>query len=152
MTEERSSQRGPTDPAVKTFAAIARRLSPGDFDEFIELVRHLRQAEDPEEYDSWVRALEELMEQHPARADSFPLADEPMPFGLKRWAEYVGLRIRRLRKAAGMKQANLAAAAGLTQSHIGRLENAEHGATHLTLTKIAKALGVDVGELDPCTA
>jgi DNA-binding XRE family transcriptional regulator len=151
LTEERPSPGGPIEPAVKTLAAIARRFSPTDFDEFIELVRHLRQADDQEEYDSWVRAIEELLEQQPTRAEPFPLADEPMPPGLKRWAVHVGRKIRQLRKAAGMKQADLAAAAGLTQSHISRLENAEHSATHLTLTKIAKALGVEVGEIDPCT-
>ena len=79
------------------------------------------------------------------------MADEAMPPGLKRWAEHVGGTIRTLRKKAGMTQADLARVTGLTQSHLSRLENAEHSATYLTLTKIAKALGVEVGAIDPCT-
>jgi DNA-binding XRE family transcriptional regulator len=150
LTEDRSAQGGLVDPTVRALAAIAKRLSPADFDEFIELVRNLRRADDQEEYDSWIRAIEELLEQGPAVAEPFPMADGPMSPGLKRWAEHVGRKIRELRKGAGMKQADLAAATGLTQSHISRLENAEHSATHLTLTKIAKALGVAVGKIDPC--
>jgi DNA-binding XRE family transcriptional regulator len=151
LTEDRSVQGDVVDPAVKTLGSIARRLSSADFDEFIELVRRLRKADDQEEYDSWLRAIGELLEQQPVGAEPFPLADEPMPPGLKRWAEHVGRSIRKLRKRAGMTQTDLARAAGLTQSHVSRLENAEHSGTHLTLTKIAKALGVEVGEIDPCT-
>lgn len=151
LTEDRSARDGLTDPAVRALAQSIKRLSPPDFDELLDLVRHLRQADDQEEYDSWVRAIEELLEPQPARAEPFPLEDEPMPTGLKKWAEHVGGRIRELRNKAGMTQVDLARAAGLTQSHVSRLENAEHSATHLTLTKIAKALGVAVGEIDPCT-
>ncbi len=91
------------------------------------------------------------MGERQAGADHFPLNDEPVPPGLKQWAEDVGRRIREPRKSAGMKQADLAAAAGLTESHLSRLENAGHNATHMILTKIAKALGVELGEIDPST-
>ena len=50
-----------------------------------------------------------------------------------------------------MTQTDLAKKAGLPESHISRLENAEIRATNLTLVKIAKALGVSVGDIDPCT-
>lgn len=150
LTEDRSAQGGLIDPAVRTLAAIAKRLSPADFEEFIELVRRLRQADDQEECDSWVRAIEELLGPQPVGAEPFPLTDEPMTPGLEGWAKHVGRRIRQLRTGIGLMQVDLAEAAGLTQSHISRLENAEHSATHLTLTKIAKALGVEVGEIDPC--
>jgi DNA-binding XRE family transcriptional regulator len=150
LTEDRSAQGGLIDPAVRTLAAIAKRLSPADFDEFIELVRNLRRADDQEEYDSWIRAIKELLDQQPAAAAPFPLVDESMTPGLKKWADHVGGRIRELRIGAGLTQADLATAAGLTQSHVSRLENAEHSATHMTLTKIAKSLGVEVGEIDPC--
>jgi DNA-binding XRE family transcriptional regulator len=149
LTEDRSARGRLVDPAVEALGSIARRLSPADFDEFLELVRRLRQANEPEECDSWLRAIGELLEQQPVAVGPFPLADEPMPPGLKRWADHVGGKIRELRNKVGMTQADLARAAGLTQSHVSRLENAEHSATHLTLTKIAKALGVEAGEIDP---
>jgi transcriptional regulator with XRE-family HTH domain len=66
------------------------------------------------------------------------------------WAEHVSRRIRELRNGAGLNQGELARAAGLTQSHISRLENARHSATHLTLTKVAEALDVGIGVIDPC--
>jgi len=69
--------------------------------------------------------------------------------GLKKCAEFVGCKIRELRKNARMKQADLAKAAGLTPRDISRLENGENIATHLTLAKIADSLSVDVGFIDP---
>ena len=151
LTEDRSAQGGLVDTAVRDLARSIKQLSPADFDELLGLVRRLREADDQEEYDSWVRAIEELLGPRTAVAEPFPLTEGPMTPGLKAWSEHVGRRIRELRKDAGMKQADLASAAGLTQSHVSRLENAEHSATHLTLTKIAEALGVEVGEIDPCT-
>jgi hypothetical protein len=56
LTEDRSEQGGLVDPVVRALVAIVKRLSPAEFDEFIELVRNLRQTDDREEYDSWVRA------------------------------------------------------------------------------------------------
>ncbi len=151
LTEDRSAQGGTIDPAVRALARRIKQLSSADFAELLDLVQNLRQADDPEEYDSWVRAIEEHLGERKPGANPFPLDDEPMPPGLKKWADHVGRRIRELRKSAGMKREDLAAAAGLTESHISRLENAEHSATHMTLTKIAKALGVEVGEIDPST-
>jgi hypothetical protein len=43
-------------------------------------------------------------------------------------------------------------AAGIPPDDIRRLEDLEHPASHLALTRIARALGVDVGEIDPGTA
>ncbi|SRR5579885_2987294 len=150
LTGDRSAQGGLSDPAVRALAQSIKRLSPADFDELLDLVRRLHEADDQEEYDSWIRAIEELLEVQPTGTEPFLLKDEPMPSGLKKWAEHVGGKIRELRREAGLTQVDLARAAGLTQSHVSRLENAEHSATHLTLTKIAGALGVDVGQLDPC--
>jgi DNA-binding XRE family transcriptional regulator len=150
LTEDRSAQGGLTDPGARAFVESVKRLSPGDFDELLELCRHLRKADDQEEYDSWGRAIVELLEPRRGEPEPFPLKDEPMPAGLKKWAEHAGGKIKELRLKAGMTQAELAQTAGLTQSHISRLENAEHSPTHFTLAKIAGALGIDVGELDPC--
>ena len=51
-----------------------------------------------------------------------------------------------------MSQSELAKLAGIPQPHLSRLENAEHSPTHKTLTKIAIALGIPVGDIDPAHA
>ena len=60
-----------------------------------------------------------------------------MTRGLKKWATHVGNKIKDFREKAEMTQTDLAKKAGLPQSHISRLENAEHTPTNLTLVKIA---------------
>jgi HTH-type transcriptional regulator/antitoxin HipB len=61
----------------------------------------------------------------------------------------VGARIRAERKRQKMTQDTLAEISGLPQSHICRLEQGKHAATEDTISRIANALGVDSGEIDP---
>lgn len=68
-----------------------------------------------------------------------------------KWLEYISGKIKDARKAAGLTQAQLAEKSGLPQSHISRLENAEHSPSRKTLEKIAVALGIDVKTFDPCS-
>ena len=78
-----------------------------------------------------------------------PLHLDATPVSSK-WAEHVGIKIRTLRTSAGMTQNQLAEKAGLQQSNISRIESAEYSPTHMTLSKIAKVLDVEVGTIDPC--
>ncbi len=123
-----------------------------DCEELFELLQDWRKADDPEERRSIQRAMEEVLAQIPAEVRPLePTGHEAsMSRGLKARADRVGKRIRELRERAGLTQTVLAEKAGLPQSHISRLENAEHSATHMTLEKIARALGVRVGDIDPC--
>ena len=126
-------------------------LPKADRDDLFELIQEWRQAEEPEAQRDIRRAIEEIVAQLPIRAKPFlSEGDKPLARGLKAWAEHVGRRIRDLREKAALTQVQLAEKAGLPQSHISRLENAEHSATNMTLEKIAKALGVEVSDLDPC--
>lgn len=126
-------------------------LGRADRDDLFELLQEWRTTEDPEERRSIHRAMEEIIAQLPIAARPILTEGEkPMPRGLRKWSEYVGRKILELREAAGLTQTQLAEKAGLPQSHISRLERAEHSATHMTLEKIATALGVPVKELDPC--
>ena len=77
------------------------------------------------------------------------MIEEPPGPGLQNWLDYVSKRIRELREKAGWTQEDLAQKTGLPQSHISRLENGKHSPAHATLEKIAAALGVGVGEIDP---
>jgi DNA-binding XRE family transcriptional regulator len=126
-------------------------LPRADRDDMFELLLEWRKTGDPEERRAIQGAMEEILAQVPIAA--MPLTDtikKPMTRGLASWARHVGGRIKDLRETAGLSQAELAVKAGLTQSHISRLENAEHSPTHLTLEKIAKALGVEARQIDPC--
>lgn len=141
-------------PAILALSVLIERigsLPKADRDDLFELLQEWRKTENAEEQESIHRAMEEILAQVPTTTKPlFPVEEESLSRGLKPWAEHVGQRIRVLRTQGGITQSDLASRAGLPQSHISRLENAEHSATHLTLEKIANALGVPVGEIDPC--
>src|SRR5690242_14634722 len=61
----------------------------------------------------------------------------------------VGSRIRNARKARGFSQDKLAYSIPLDRAHIGMIENGKRAATIPTLTKLAVALGCEVGEFFP---
>ena len=60
----------------------------------------------------------------------------------------IGSRIKALRERRGWSQADLAREAGITSSVIGKLETNPDRGTRC-LPQIARALGVEPGELDP---
>lgn len=126
-----------------------RSLPKSDRDEMFELLMELKNTDDDEEKRGIQRAMEEILAQIPIGVRSMPLDHRPMTRGLHAWAQHVGQTIKRLREQANMTQIELAEKAGLTQSHVSRIENAEHSPTHFTLDKIAKALSVEIRELDP---
>ncbi len=141
-------------PAILALSVLIERigsLPKAERDDLFELLQEWRKADTTEEQESIHHAMEEILAQVPiATKPLFRNEQEPLSRGLKPWAEHVGQKIRELRANAGLTQNDLASRAGLPQSHISRLENAEHSATHFTLEKIAKALGVPVDEIDPC--
>ena len=127
-------------------------LPQADRDDLFELMTEWRKTDDHEGRRDIHRAMEEILAQVPIGVKTMPMpADGPLPGAAKSWAEHVGNEILELRKKESLSQEQLAEKAGLKQSHISRLENAQHTATHKTLTKIAQALGVTVGQIDPCT-
>ncbi len=139
---------------VLAFSIVFERigtLPKVDRDDLFDLVIALREASDPVERKEIEDAMEEIL------IGPVPVLSQPLPLpevvpetsGLKKWLDHVGGRIKECRESLNLTQADLAQKAGLTQSHISRLENAAHSATYKTLEKIAQALGVQIGELDP---
>jgi transcriptional regulator with XRE-family HTH domain len=59
----------------------------------------------------------------------------------------LGKRIRAIRKTKGLSQEQLANEAALDRSYVGGIERGEHNFNVITLIKIAKTLGVTVGQL-----
>jgi DNA-binding XRE family transcriptional regulator len=59
----------------------------------------------------------------------------------------LGTQVKRIRLDQGLSQTAVADAAGITYKHLGRIELAQSEAGADMLVRIAKALGVTVGEL-----
>ena len=118
-----------------------------DQDTLYALFREMANANGPEEQAMVRRAIREVLDQSPVSATELPVRNEAP--GLAKWTLYVGGRIKLLREKAGLSQSELAKLAKIPQPHLSRLENAEHSPTHKTLSKIAEALGIPVGDIDP---
>lgn len=136
---------------VMALSIIMKRiesLPKPDREDLFALTREWEKAGTEEELLSIRRAMREILAQTPVTARPLPKPRDAE--GLEKWAAHVGAKIRALREVAGLSQVQLAEKAGIPQPHLSRLERAEHSATHKTLVKIATALGVDVGKIDPC--
>lgn len=57
-----------------------------------------------------------------------------------------GLKVQKLRKSRGLSQEKLAELAGVHRTYIGMIERAEKNITLINISKIAKALEVDIKE------
>jgi transcriptional regulator with XRE-family HTH domain len=60
-----------------------------------------------------------------------------------------GLRLCRLREAAGLTQESLAQAAGLHWTYVGQVERGERNLTYKNVLKLARGLGREPAELLP---
>jgi len=61
----------------------------------------------------------------------------------------LGLQIRKKREKYGASQEGLAAAIGITRSYYGEIERGQRNVSAVYMMRIAKTLGVEVGELFP---
>jgi transcriptional regulator with XRE-family HTH domain len=59
----------------------------------------------------------------------------------------LGKRVRELRKERGYSQEKLAERAGIHENHVRRIEGGTANPSYVVLVKLAKALGVEAGEL-----
>ena len=60
---------------------------------------------------------------------------------------HLAMNLKRVRQRRGMTQAELARKARVSLPYVGRLEIGRHDPKLSTLRRLAKALGVSVGEL-----
>jgi len=144
----------PEDKAIAlALAVIVERiqsLPKPDRDDLFELIQGLRKRNTDEEVEDIVNTMEEILAQSPARIGDLGLARQSKTTeGLKKWKQFVASNLRKLRQKAGLTQIELAEKANLPQSHVSRLESAQYSATHATIQKLAKALGVPASTLDP---
>ena len=158
MLKEMETYTGLSEPAKQSILALSivfgriAELSKADNDDLFDLLGEWRNCGNFEEARGIQRAMEEILAQVPIRSRALPLDRErPMPRGLRSWTKHVGQKIKEFRELAKLNQTELAEKAGLTQSHISRLERAEHSPTNFTLEKIANALSIEVRQLDPAS-
>lgn len=139
-----------SDFMLKLLELRLKSLPKSVSEDLISLIPELQQCENAEEYGELSKTMRELI--FPELIDGQKVATfseiTPSEALLKRMT-YIGNKIREHRKVAGMNQEQLSSATGLTQSHISRLESGKHSPSHETLKRIADALGIDVGKLDP---
>lgn len=74
---------------------------------------------------------------------------EQIPAKLQSRASHIGKQVKEYREKKGFTQIQLAEKSGLQQSQISRLEAGEHSPSFKTLEKVAKALDIHIGNLDP---
>jgi DNA-binding XRE family transcriptional regulator len=156
LSSERRGREGEVDvgEAALTMAigiVIERvsRLSDADRSDLFELVKGLADVKDREDFESVRAAMLEILDQECVTAHEMTAAAVPSSDKLGKWKEYVGRQVCELRKKKGMTQDDLAKATGLPQSHVSRIERATLSPSHATVERIAKALGVAAGAIDP---
>lgn len=132
--------------ALALIETKVKSLPPADRDDLLEVIREFMTADNEEAREAAAMAITEILEPTKASVRKEDLSVSHAP---AQWVSYISKRIRDLRIAAGLTQEQLADRSGLTQSHICRLERGEHSPNGLTLSKIAKGLGVPITDLDP---
>jgi len=66
---------------------------------------------------------------------------------MKSEAQKLGRNLKRIRKEKGISQGDIVRSLGMDRSFISNIENGKTNPTLATIAKLAKAIGVSVGEL-----
>ncbi|WP_232536322.1 helix-turn-helix domain-containing protein [Lacipirellula parvula] len=119
-----------------------------------QLFKLLAEAEDPKAKSEIAETINELLVPSSLLVkleEQFKLsaADAAVRERLTDYRKKVGKAIKKHRTAKKLSQGALADLAGIPQSHVSRLETGVHVPTHVTIEKIAKALGVCPSQIDP---
>jgi ribosome-binding protein aMBF1 (putative translation factor) len=129
-----------------------QRMTPDEIADLQKLLSYLQNEEDEEDRTQIMRTLIEMILPESIRNLRLPVdeADEKrVRERLTHYRQMVGARIRSKRESLGWTQEQLADVTGLAQSHISRLEVGKHAPTFQTIERIAGALQVAAGDLDP---
>lgn len=126
------------------------KLSKESLSALMDLVPELRDCDSAETYREIADTMREILFPNEMignlqKQESRP----PLTERLQKRSEWIGKIIKALREEKDWTQDKLAEESELPQSHISRLEKGKHSPSRRTLERIAKALGVDLRELDP---
>lgn len=122
--------------------------------DFCSLAKMLSEEEYPVERDAIVQTMAEILLPDLTKVSveevSISTEDEKkIRQKVDHWYASVGGRIKSHRGQAHLTQEQLAKKAGIPQSHISRLESGKHAPSYVTIEKIAKALGLQPGDINP---
>lgn len=125
---------------------LLHRVALLDTDDQIELWRLAKdfmQKPSPRQVEEIMHCMLEILDdadQEPRPAVPWP--DTKPTTEYMSWKKYVAKQIRQARKNAGLTQQTLSERTGIPQSHISRIENAQHGPATSTLHRIEEACGL----------
>ncbi len=142
-----------TGGAVHESILEALRSLPAESSkDFCELSELFAQATDQAERDEISKAMAEILfpELTKVSVTEVTLEDsQDVRQKVDRWYSNVGKQIKFLRNQRHWTQEKLARKAGIPQSHVSRLERGKHAPSYVTIKKIAMALGLRPGDIDP---
>ena len=133
----------------RVMSSMLSQLSNDDQSDMLELLREMSGAQTDEELVEAEITIREILEPKSGVLSPMILPQAARPDRVQKWADFCGKRIRETRKDQNLTQEQLAQKAGLPQPHISRIENGEISPNHLTVEKIAKALGMPAAYFDP---
>ncbi|MBN2209998.1 MAG: helix-turn-helix transcriptional regulator [Sedimentisphaerales bacterium] len=143
----------PEHIAVAFLLKRFEKLSKESYDDLMSLGLNATKCQTEEEYLEIMETMREILfpdeligKIHKGRAGSIHQTDN-----LKKRSDWIGKQIKEKRMKKGWTQDDLAKKCELPQPHISRLEAGVHSPSNKTLKKIAKALGISVGDLDPAS-
>lgn len=140
----------PKDIAVAFLVQRITTLPKESLADLASLATDFAECSDAETFQEILQTIKEILFPEIVGAYQEGSAGAAVPTeNLKRRMAWIGSKIKEKRKAQGLTQEQLAEMSGLPQSHISRLEGGRHSPSFKTLEKIALALSISVGELDP---
>ena len=125
------------------------RLGKEDQNDLFQLVKAMPCARTDEEQEAIIIGMLEILEQGTGAVIKMPEAKRDAVGNLDKWKTHVAGMVRQLRTKAKMTQEELAGKADIPQSHVSRIEKAHLAPSAKTIDKLAAALRVQPGEIDP---
>lgn len=122
------------------------RLPEEDIDDLFILLREYCTTDSDEARTEAHAAITEILQPDDGALHS--PSDDPSEALRARSAD-IGGAIRRRRREADLTQQQVAETCGIPQSHLSRIENGQHSPSHITLTRIAEALGAPISAFNP---
>ncbi|HAH47939.1 helix-turn-helix transcriptional regulator [Gimesia sp.] len=142
-------------PDIESLTLELKKLPETKAIRIAELWNLHRDSTDPDEQNEIIDALVEIVYSIFCKCDWVSsqeldsIVDPETARRVESYRKKVGVRIKAARKIRNWTQQELANAAKMPQSHVSRLEQGKHAATDITIQKLADALGIPAGELDP---
>lgn len=143
---------GPADVIVTWLLQRFKELPNESLKDIVSLIEMITNPETaPEERDEIYETIREIL--FPQLIGTICIGQagqvEQTPDKVQSRINWVCSTVKKCRKEKGLTQMELAEKGGLRQPQISRLEAGVHSPSLKTLEKIANALGIAVGDLDP---